>query len=170
MNNKNTVMKDDGVSLHHYLLSCKGFFGRLDYLGIVCILNFISDGILHLNIIIFNIMVYAVLFVMLASIQKRCRDMNIRGTFFILIFSVLLPIIFYLKYARINSIHFSEDKTVPICLVLILFLSCHLILLLFPGKKEKNMELISPLMKYPYIYVGVCYMFYLIGFYYLMQF
>lgn len=165
MSNKKAVMKDDNVHLHHYLFSCKGYFGRLDYLGIVCVINFIIDGMLHLNIIIFNVMVYAVLFVMLASIQKRCRNMNIRGTIFISTFSVLLPIIFYFKYARINSIHFSDDKTVYIYLVLILFLSCHLILLIFPGKKEKNMELISPLLRHPYLYVGVCYMFYLIGFY-----
>lgn len=161
----------DSTDILQYFFSFNGVATRLDYLGIVCILNLVLDAIMRFNNIFLDAFVYAVfVYIFLAFVQKRCRDFNTKGTFFLVVFSLLFPIIFYLKFSRINSINFPSDWNIGIAIVIMIFLVCHFILLLVPGKKEKNMSLMCPLLKHPYIYVGVCYILYLIGFYYLIQF
>lgn len=154
-----------------FFFSTKGSLGRLDYLGVTCIFNLVLEQAMKFDCIYADICAYMMFFsACIAAVQKRCRDIKIKGTFFILIFSVMLPIIFYLKYIRLHQVTIPDNWKVVGGLVIFLFFVCYAILLLFPGNNEKNTDLTSVLLKYPYIYLSVCFIFYLIGFYQLIQF
>jgi hypothetical protein len=38
-----------------------------------------------------------------------------------------------------------------------------LLLLFFPGRKEKKPDIVSPLLKRPYLYIGICAILFLLG-------
>lgn len=150
----------------HDFFSVKGCVGRFDYMGIICILNIILDGVLKLKIMVLDICICGAFFYMsLVAIQRRCRDMGLKGTFFILLFSLLYPVIFYSKYIRIHPVVLPDNWKIIASLIIFVFFVYHLILLLFPGKEKKNMELICPLLRHPFIYTGVCLIFYFLAFY-----
>lgn len=159
------------AELLSFFFSVKGCLGRLDYLGVVCIFTLLLEQVMKLDYILTDICVYMAFFcASIAAVQKRCRDICIKGTFFIAIFSILLPIVFYLKYARLHGISFPDNWKAGIGLVILVLLMCHFFLLSVAGRAENDSKLISPLLKYPYIYMGICFIIYLIGFYQLIQY
>ena len=158
-------------ALLSFFFSVKGCLGCLDYLGIICIFNLLLEQVMKWDNRAADMFAYMVFFcASIAAVQKRCRDIGIKGTFFIIIFSILLPIVFYLKYARMHNIAFPDHWKAGSGLVILVLLLCHFFLLSVSGKPDKNIKLISPLLKYPYIYMGICFIVYFIGFYLLMQY
>ncbi|MBO6280929.1 MAG: hypothetical protein J6N49_00210 [Alphaproteobacteria bacterium] len=159
------------LDLLTFFFSNAGYFGRLDYLGVVCIFSLLLEQVMKLGYISADICVYMMFFcASIAAVQKRCRDIGIKGTFLVAVFSILLPVEFYLKYCRLHDFVFQNHWKAGVGFVVLILLLCHVFLLSVPGKSEKNSGLTSPLLKYPYIYTSICFIGYLIGFYLLIQY
>ena len=90
----------------------------------------------------------------LLLVQKRCRDFGSKGTFFILLASACA--IFLI------SIHFLNVKYIARMWVNVgagvIFMSflAFFILFIIPSKSNPDMNLQSPLLKYPLLYTAIC--------------
>ncbi len=99
-------------------------------------------------------------YIALCCYQKRCRDLNIKGTWIILItslFFIIYALSHFLNIAR-TDILFSISK-----IIFLIYLGVYFYAQFMPGKKEKNPELISPLLKHPNIYFAVCVLIFALG-------
>lgn len=162
-------MKILKVICNNRYMSFWGTYNRLEYLGITLILSSVYNRIIRYDMIILSLLTYLiVLYLNLSAIQKRCRDFNIKGTVFIFLFPFCFAIFNYFYYIRRQEIQYNTYLNGILFFAVSSYIIGFLILLLFPGKEEKNMDLISPLLKHPYIYICACYILYLIGFYYLI--
>ena len=89
----------------------------------------------------------------LALVQKRCRDFGRAGTFWIVFISLLMVmehLIYFLNFENMEMLYLRLQKTEN-------FLYCLLIIpLLIPSKPKPDLELRSPLLKYPLLYVALC--------------
>ena len=154
-----------GESPLSFYFSFNGFFNRLQFFGAIMTLNLFLKYLLALDIFLISLISLAIVFyAKIAVIQKRSRDLNMKGTFFILIFSLANPMNIYLQTMKsINlPVNFYIQKGFGV--VLVLYLLVFLFLQFMPGKKEKNPELISPLLKHPNIYFVVCVLISALGF------
>ena len=88
----------------------------------------------------------------LAMVQKRCRDLGYKGTFCILIYSIttILTAAFYF----VDETEFIFGWRV----ITLIFAICLVITFIFLaykiGKVEPDLNVRSPLLKYPLLYVG----------------
>lgn len=95
-------------------------------------------------------------YAILALIQKRCRDFGSKGTFWILAYSVAFTVV--------QVFHFTDiDKLEPLwrniyVVGLDLQVAIFLFLFLIPSKKDAELKLRSPLLKYPFVYVAICWL------------
>ena len=154
-----------GESPLSFYFSFNGFFNRLQFFGALITLNFFLNLMSSTENFIIHLLALGIVFYStLAVIQKRSRDLNMKGTFFILIFSLANPMNIYLQTMKsINlPVNFYIQKGFGV--VLVLYLLVFLFLQFMPEKKEKNPELISPLLKHPNIYFVVCVLISALGF------
>lgn len=133
--------------------SLKGTFSQQMFIFGMCSVYFVKIIIETLGISTLNYVVNLLcLFPVLVIIQKRCRDFNSKGTLFIVIYTLLVmcmsmdyfineETVFFYKYIR------YMEATM-----------CAIIMSLFfiPSKKEKDETLRSPLLKYPLLYMVIC--------------
>ncbi len=92
-------------------------------------------------------------YIALNSYQKRCRDLNIKGTLVILVtsaFFIMIGIIRFLDIAK-TDVLFSAGK-----IIFIFYLGVYLYAQFMPGAKEKDMNLTCPLLKLPNMYFITC--------------
>ena len=77
-----------GESPLSFYFSFNGFFNRLQFFGALITLNFFLNLMSSTENFIIHLLALGIVFYStLAVIQKRSRDLNMKGTFFILIFS-----------------------------------------------------------------------------------
>ncbi len=154
-----------GESPLSFYFSFNGFFNRLQFFGAIMTLNFFLKYLLALDIFLISLISLAIVFyAKIAVIQKRSRDLNMKGTFFILIFSLANPMNIYLQTMKSFNLPVNFYIQKGFGVVLVLYLLVFLFLQFMPGKKEKNPELISPLLKHPNIYFAVCVLVSALGF------
>ena len=91
--------------------------------------------------------------VLIYAIQKRCRDLHNHGTYFILIASILF-ILISATYFIHNEPTFAIIRYIKM-ITAVLYMSI-LILCIIPSKPEAGLILRSPLLKYPLLYVVIC--------------
>lgn len=136
------------------LFSMDGTFNQQMFIAGMCIVYF---GVIIINSLAVPLLVYVAnllsLYPVLFLIQKRCRDFNSKGTFFIVIYTLLAVFI--------NAEYFTDDKSVLPYYEYIRYaeaVMCAVMMLLFfiPGKEEKDESLRSPLLKYPLLYAVIC--------------
>ena len=154
-----------GESPLSFYFSFNGFFNRLQFFGAIMTLNLFLKYLLALDIFLISLISLAIVFyAKIAVIQKRSRDLNMKGTFFILIFSLADPMNIYLQTMKsINlPVNFYIERSFGV--VIGLYILVLLFLQFMPGKKEKNPELISPLLKHPNIYFAICVLISALGF------
>ena len=154
-----------GESPLSFYFSFNGFFNRLQFFGAIMTLNFFLKYLLALDIFLISLISLAIVFyAKIAVIQKRSRDLNMKGTFFILIFSLADPMTTYITTMKSLNLPVNFYIQKGFGVVLVLYLLVFLFLQFMPGKKEKNPELISPLLKHPNIYFVVCVLISALGF------
>ena len=89
----------------------------------------------------------------LALVQKRCRDFGSRGTFWILFITIVMlfqSVIYYTEILENRSLSENIRQTARI-------LYCIAAVILFiPSKPNVDMELNSPLLRYPLLYSVIC--------------
>ncbi|MBR2136445.1 MAG: hypothetical protein IJ852_00595 [Alphaproteobacteria bacterium] len=90
----------------------------------------------------------------MALIQKRCRDFGSKGTLWILAYSAVFVIaqaFYFIDLSTIERLWRNVSVGARDCQLIIL-----LLLFLIPSKKDADLSLRSPLLKYPFVYVGIC--------------
>ncbi len=99
-------------------------------------------------------------YISLNAYQKRCRDLSQKGSWIILIVSV-----FFIYMAVTHPLGIDKTKFfLPISqAILVVYLCVYLYALFMPGKKEKKPDIVSPLLKRPYLYIGICAILFLLG-------
>ena len=146
--------------------SFNGTLGRLEFLGYLWLLSIINGYCSNIIALILSLPLF---YTTLVITQKRCRDCNCSGTTFILIYSIYYLMFICWLYMKpfkeqLKEILTQHNYIAYICLcVFILYVCSLLLLLLIPGKKEKNLNLRSPLLNTPWKYIGICYIVYLIS-------
>lgn len=90
---------------------------------------------------------------MLASIQKRCRDFNYKGTLPILIVS--LYFVYWITVVSLGENYKTYFGNVSLYIRLVFFVLISFIGII-PSSKEKKLTPASPLLKHPNIYFILC--------------
>lgn len=139
------------------IFSYKGTLTRSLGWATAVILYFMTQTIGWLNSeVISYIANLMICYCTLALIQKRCRDFGSKGTFWILAYSVAFTVAQAFQFTDINEL---EPLWRNVCIVA---QDCQLIILfllfLIPSKKDADLELRSPLLKYPFVYMGICWL------------
>ncbi len=159
MKNKIKELNEEiwGESPLTFYFSFQGVFNRLQFFGAVLTIN-LFFRIIYAQEILFLTLLSALLvfYAMLAVIQKRSRDLKIKGTLFILIFSIAYLTNFYINYIEKEKIFSHNYLKNTFGTILILYVLICLFLIFMPGSKEKDLSLMSPLLKHPKIYTIAC--------------
>ena len=105
-------------------------------------------------------------YIALSCYQKRCRDLNIRGTLIILGVSI-----FFIMVEMTRSLNIERtDVLLTISkFIFLIYLGVYLYAQFMPSSKEKDLSLTSPLLKHPNIYFVVCFALFFIGRYVLQN-
>lgn len=146
--------------------SSEGTISRLGFLGFLWLLSVINGVSSNIVALILSLPIF---YATLNITQKRCRDFNCKGTLFILVYSL-----YYLTHICWLCVRphkdllkevFAQHRYVPyLCAaVLAIYVLSLIPLLLIPGKKEKDADLTSPLLKNRWKYIGICYAVYIIA-------
>ena len=140
-----------------FYFSFNGTFNRLQFFGALVTLNFFFNFVAAQGILFFTFACgLTVFYATLAAIQKRCRDIGQKGSVCILIFSAAYPATCYLDYMKEQNIFINDSVEKILALFIGLYLLVYLFLQFMPEAKEKEMNLSSPLLKYPKIYFVIC--------------
>ena len=105
-------------------------------------------------------------YIALSCYQKRCRDLNIRGTLIILgvsIFFIMVEMMRSLNIER-TDVLFTISK-----FIFLIYLGIYLYAQFMPSSKEKGLTLTSPLLKHPNVYFVICVALFFIGRYVLQN-
>ena len=148
--------------LSHYF-SMLGTLGRTEFLGIMVSAYLLLKISMHLNLILNDIVYLPVFYSMLAATQKRCRDIHWSGNFFIILFSLAFPFINYYQYMKANDMLIPQNLKDIVFVLGVLYFFSYIILLLIPGKEQKDKIIRSPLLKHPHIYSGLFFILFLVG-------
>lgn len=150
------------------IFSASGVYSQQQILFVLSFVYIIKTAVVSLNIHIVTLTIILFLFYMsVLAVQKRCRDFGYEGTFGIICYTLFFILSSITDY---NSFIINDETGVYLGYIESILGIVILIICIIPSKKEKDLTLCSPLLKHPYIYVGICYIFYLIGFYYLIHF
>ena len=142
-----------------FYFSFDGRFNQLQLLGALITLNLFYEVVDAQNIgALTAIASFVAFWATLAGIQKRCRDLNHKGTIITLVYTGTFLLTDY--YDNITLPKVLEYVWGGFVFVYIFAL---LLLLFFPGRKEKKPDIVSPLLKRPYLYIGICAILFLLG-------
>lgn len=134
--------------------SFDGRLSRGQFFLILLIFYEIVSGIGKLtNPIITYILCLLSLYALLAAVQKRCRDFNYNGTFWILYITIIT-----LFRSALYTSYLPSDESVFINLLRFSHISYGplLILLCIPSSDNPDLNLRSPLLKHPLLYIMIC--------------
>ena len=142
-----------------FYFSFDGRFNQLQLLGALITINLFYEIVDAQNIgALTAIASFVAFWATLAGIQKRCRDLNHKGTIITLVYTGAFLLTDY--YDNITLPKVLEYVWGGFVFVYIFAL---LLLLFFPGRKEKKPDIVSPLLKRPYLYIGICAILFLLG-------
>ena len=133
--------------------SVKGVLRRSLFFVVIVSFSFMFSLIEIFNIRLLTYLVGLLFFYgLLAAVQKRCCDFNYCGTFFILILTFSMFFTSALYFVDVSQdIFLKRLSQINSCLQIIL-----ISLFIIPSKKDVDMCLRSPLLKYPLIYTAIC--------------
>ncbi len=138
-----------------FYFSFDGRFNQLQLLGALITLNLFYEIVDAQNIgALTAIASFVAFWATLAGIQKRCRDLNHKGTIITLVYTGTFLLTDY-----------YDNITLPKVLEYVWggFVFVYIFALFFPGRKEKKPDIVSPLLKRPYLYIGICAILFLLG-------
>lgn len=148
-----------GESPLTFYFSFQGFFNRSQYFGALMTLGSFLIFIYSFDFLPLTILGGLVVFYAgLAVTQKRCRDINMKGSLFIIIYTISYLSVRYSSYIKTHDLEkyklllASNSIKFLVGYLGILYMLISLFLLLMPGKKQKDINLMSPLLKHPLIY------------------
>ena len=134
--------------------STEGVLTKTQFLVIIVALSFIYSFFEYFhNSLLTYIAELFLFYAVLTAVQKRCRDFGSSGTFWILIVSCAFIGNMAFHFINIETEEFLRDiHKYVFNFQIITFLA----LFLIPSKPKPDLELRSPLLKYPLLYVALC--------------
>ena len=142
-----------------FYFSFDGRFNQLQLWGALITINLFCEVIDAQNIgALTAIASFVAFWATLAGIQKRCRDLNHKGTIITLVYTGAFLLTDYYDHITLPKV--LEYVWGGFVLVYIFAI---LLLLFFPGRKEKKPDIVSSLLKRPYLYIGICAILFLLG-------
>ena len=154
-------------SLFSYFFSKDGFLGRGDFLGIIVLCHLFLQFAMKQSLILNDIIYCLAFYILSVAIQKRCQDIQWKGTFFLLLFFITFPLLNYYQYMKINDILIPSQLKNILAIFGSIYFFCHCLLLFIPGKKIKDKQINSKFLKYPYVYMSFGIILFLVGQYFL---
>ena len=137
------------------IYSVQGSITKLQFLSLMILFYcFYSIFEYFHNSLLTYIACLILFYAILTTVQKRCRNFGSSGTFWLLAVS--------LAFIGNMAVHFSNYHTVEDMLrkvytyVLYFQILIFLILCIIPSKPKPDLTLRSPLLKYPLLYVVIC--------------
>ena len=142
-----------------FYFSFDGRFNRLQFWGALITLNLFLRIVTEQGFVILTTIASFVVFcATLAAFQKRCRDINYKGTFVVLVYTGTFLLTDYYDNITLPKVLENVWRGFGVLYVL-----SFIIVLFFPGRKEKKTDIVSPLFKRPYLYIGICAILFLLG-------
>ena len=142
-----------------FYFSFDGRFNQLQLLGALITLNLFYEVVDAQNIgALTAIASFVAFWATLAGIQKRCRDLNHKGTIITLVYTGTFLLTDYYNHITLPKVLENVWRGFGVLYVL-----SFIIVLFFPGRKEKKPDIVSPLLKRPYLYIGICAILFLLG-------
>ena len=143
------------------IFSFKGTLNRSLGWGTAIILSFLLQSVTWLNIEIVTYLFSLIIFYcVLALTQKRCRDFGSSGTLWVIFVSIVMlleTLVYFFNTYDTITLYPKLQQYEKI-------LYCFLIIpLLIPSKPKPDLSLRSPLLKYPFVYAFLCWMFAIIA-------
>ena len=142
-----------------YFFSFEGRFSRSSFVAGLFFASFVCSLSKLLTLGVYEpIGWFLYLYLVLISFEKRCRDLRIQG------FGITLIVT-----AFNASLIPWVDKTVPDCFPLFsdVIFYVYIVLVIFmaslPGKNDEKKTPLNPLLKYPKVYLAVCFIAYIVG-------
>lgn len=136
------------------IFSFEGKLSQLSGWGTASILYFILQVISWFGVdMVTYIFGLSMFYCVLTLVQKRCRDFGSTGSFWVIFVTIVMLLDSCTYFVGTNSnIVFIQNLQ-----QLANILYCLLIIpLLIPSKAEADLRLRSPLLKYPLVYIGIC--------------
>ena len=164
MQNKNSDWRQDICQLWHFIFrgtenttsffSFEGILNRQYAWGTVAV---IYAFLCIVNVLRIPLITYIVglmsFYWILALVQKRCRDFGSKGTFWVIFVTLIMVLESSLYFV---DVFHSELIWKYIWYASGIMYICLLIPALIPGKPDADINLRSPLLKYPLLYTAVC--------------
>ena len=148
-----------GESPLTFYFSFKGTFNRLQFWGALITINLFYAIVEAQKIGVLTAIASFVAFgATLASFQKRCRDFNHKGTIITLVYTGTFLLTDYYDHITLPEVLEYVWGGFAVA-----YIFASLLLLFFPGRKEKKPDIVSPLLKRPYLYIGICAILFLLG-------
>ena len=135
-----------------FYFSFDGRFNQLQLWGALITINLFCEVVEAQNIVALTAIASFVAFgATLAGIQKRCTIITLvyTGTFLLTDYYDHIALPKVLEYVWGGFVF--------------VYIFAILLLLFFPGRKEKKPDIVSPLLKRPYLYIGICAILFLLG-------
>ena len=135
-----------------YFFSFKGFIDGSQFFSATAISS-VVDSVLKkfdVSLIIINF-IYG--YIMLIAFQKRCRDINIKGTLIIILATICFFFTTIFEPFGLDDIGILDTISK---IVFHLYTLLVLLMFFYPTSPNRNADLHSPLLRYPYVYVLVC--------------
>ena len=137
--------------------SFEGKIGRNQFFFVMVLIG-LCQQTLFSNILLKYIVSLLLFYIVLATVQKRCRDFNSNGTVYVVLYS-LVWLVFasnffvteHIANRIIENIRIMIMLTVAIISVIIFITLSYKI-----SKPNPDMSLRSPLLKYPLLYTVIC--------------
>ena len=151
--------------IRSYLFSLEGFFSGEDYaiviVGFMCLLQIVA---ISQNVILNSLLYLMIHSIFIAATQKRCRDINIKGTWIILLVSIFFTLEVYVVYLDVNGVKLKNYFDYGLVLINLFAFALFLIITLRRSKNKNDNTLISPLLKHRYLYELISFFVYLCGY------
>ena len=137
--------------------SFEGKIGRNQFFFVMVLIGLCRQTLFS-NILLKYIAGLLLFYIVLATVQKRCRDFNSNGTVYVVLYSVVL-FVFASNFFVTEHVFNRIVENIRIMMMLVASIISVIIFITLSYKISKpnsNMSLRSPLLKYPLLYTAVC--------------
>ena len=144
--------------------SYKGRVGKNQFFFVMVLIGFCTRCVSSYIVVRYFVALF-LFYAVLAAVQKRCRDFGSQGTFYVIVYTI-----FFVVYI---TTYFLVEHDIPkpwvylyipvIMTAVIMQVIAFVVLSYKDSKSEADMNLRSPLLKYPLLYVGVCWILMIAG-------
>lgn len=164
---KTLATKKEWLLYLRWLFTPSGFVDGKEFIGMTFLPNIIYYNIMQLGCSLLSIVCFLPVFYLnLMAIQKRCRDIQIKGTVFILLYSVCTTFLDYRNHFKLFDFIPPFMRSYWALGLVCLYGVFWAVMIFWPeSKKKKDLSLISPLIEHRYVYTGGYFLLYLIGYY-----